>query len=269
MTSSGPDLDAVQRGFSNMAAEYDALDQTHPVIIWMRGRIRALVEDRLAPGGSILEINAGSGLDALYFASKGYRVHATDVAPGMLSALGEKAQRPEAGGRLMFEVLSNTDLSRVNGGPYDLVLSNLGGLNCTNDLESVTRHLAGVLRPGGYAVLVVMPPVCPWEMLQAFRGHFRTAFRRFSGKGTLAHVGGAQVRTWYHTPGKLERSLGPAFERVELRSFCAFSPPSYFEGFVGQHPTATARLIGLDDRLAGSWPVNRIGDFYTLVSRRV
>ena len=267
MPSSTPDLDAVQRGFSAMAGEYDALAESHPVVIWMRTRIREIVERELTPGTSILEINAGSGLDALYFASKGYLVHATDVAPGMLSTLADKAQRPEAGGRLTFEALSNSDLGAVTGGPYDLVLSNLGGLNCIDDLAAVTRHLPGVLKPGGRTVLVVMPPICPWELLQAFRGHFHTACRRLSRQGTLANVGGAQVRTWYHSPQRLERALGAAFETVALRSFCVFSPPSYFDGFVRRHATATQRLQRLDDRLGATWPVNRLGDFYALVSR--
>lgn len=269
MTSSSPDLDAIQRGFSNMADEYDALDVSHPVVIWMRSRIRAIVERHLSPGASLLEINAGSGLDALYFASKGYRVHATDVAPGMLQALAVKAQRKEAEGRLTSESRSNTALDEVSGGPFDLVFSNLGGLNCIDDLTLVTRHLGRVLKPGGASILVVMPPLCPWELLQAFRGHLRTATRRLSKQGTLANVGGAQVHTWYHAPGKLEDALGPAFETVALRSLCVFSPPSYFDGFVRRHPNATRRLMRLDDRLGGTWPFNRLGDFYILVSRKV
>ena len=252
-----------------MAAEYDALDVSHPVVIWMRSRIRQIVERELTPGASILEINAGSGLDALYFASNGYRVHATDVAPGMLSALADKAQRPEAGGRLTFESLLNTELNAVSGAPYDLVFSNLGGLNCIDDLTQVTRHLPDVLAPGGKSVLVVMPPLCPWELLQAFRGHVRTATRRLSKRGTMANVGGAQVHTWYHTPAKLERALGPAFDTTALRSFCTFSPPSYFDGFVRRHPTATQRLMRLDDRLGALWGLRSIGDFYALVSRKV
>jgi ubiquinone/menaquinone biosynthesis C-methylase UbiE len=251
-----------------MAAEYDALDVSHPVVMWMRARIRQLVEQQLPPGGSILEINAGSGLDALYFASKGYRVHATDVAPGMLDALGEKARRPEAGGRLKFEAISNMELSDVSGGPYDLVLSNLGGLNCTEDLRRVTCHLTSVLKPGGTTVLVVMPPLCPWELLQVIRGHVGTARRRLSKQGTLANVGGAQVRAWYHSPSKLLRAMGPAFETVELRSFCLFSPPSYFDGFVRRHPGVMRRLQGVDARLGGVWPFNQAGDFYALVSMR-
>jgi len=250
-----------------MAQEYDDMAESHPVVIWMRDRIRAMVEERVPPGGSILEINAGSGLDALYFASRGYRVHATDVAPGMLAALAAKAQRPEAEGRLTHELLSNTDLDRVEGGPFDAVFSNLGGLNCTDDLASVTRHLPAVLKPGGVAVLVVMPPLCPWELLQAFRGHFRTARRRLSRRGTLANVGGAQVRTWYHAPAKLQRALGPAFQTLAVRSLCTFSPPSYFEGFVRRHEGLTRKLMALDDRLCGIWPLNQVGDFYVLVAR--
>jgi len=268
LPSTPPDLEAIRRGFSDMAAAYDAMDDTHPVTIWMRDRIRAMVESQLTPGASVLEINAGSGLDALYFASRGYRVHATDVAPGMLAAIAEKAGRPEAGGRLTYEARANTELGGVPGSPFDLVLSNLGGLNCTNDLSTVTRNLPGVLKPGGHTVLVVMPPFCPWELMQAFRGHFATARRRLSKQGTLANVGGAQVRTWYHAPAKLEAALGPGFETLTLRSFCLLSPPSYFDGFVQRHPTSVKRLQGLDDRLGGLPPFNRLGDFYALVSRR-
>jgi protein-L-isoaspartate O-methyltransferase len=254
-------------GFSAMAAEYDALAESHPVVIWMRDRIRGLVQAQVAPGASILEINAGSGLDAAYFAERGYRVHATDVAPGMLASLAEKARRPELGGRLTYAPLSFDDLSNVEGGPYDLVFSNLGGLNCTADVASVAGQLSAVLRPGGAVVWVIMPPVCPWEMAQALRGHFRTARRRFEKGGTLAQVGGAYVRTWYHLAGKVAAALGPRFGVVSLRSFCVFAPPSYFAGFVRRHPGVTRALMRLDDRLGGIWPFNRCGDFYALVAK--
>jgi SAM-dependent methyltransferase len=256
-----------QRGFSAMAAEYDALAETHPVVIWMRRRIRQVAEACLAPGGSILEINAGSGLDAAYFASKGYRVHATDVAPGMLASLEAKVAAPELEGRLTHEALSFDRLEVAQGGPYDLVFSNLGGLNCTDDLEAVVRGLPAVLKPGGYAVLVVMPPVCPWEMAQALRGHLATARRRFSKQGTLANVGGEPVRTWYHAPGKLTKALGTAFRVEAVRSFCLFAPPSYFSGFVRRHPRVVGALMRLDDVLGGVAPFNRAGDFYALVAR--
>jgi SAM-dependent methyltransferase len=254
-------------GFSAMAQAYDESAVTNPVVSWMRARIRDLVEARLTPGGSILEINAGSGLDAAYFASRGYRVHATDVAPGMLAAIAEKAAAPALEKRLTAEALSFDRLYEAKGGPYDLVFSNLGGLNCTADLTAVTRGLPDVLRPGGSIVWVVMPPFCPWEMAQALRGHFSTARRRFSTHGTPANVGGARVRAWYHSPGKLARALGPRFRVESLRSFCLFAPPSYFGGFVSRHPRLAGALMRLDDALGGAWPFNRCGDFYALVAR--
>src|SRR5262249_23093642 len=162
-------------------------------------RIRALVEQAVPPPARILEVNAGSGIDAAYFAARGYRVHATDVAPGMLDALAEKAADPSIGGRLSFESLSVTDLDRLAGERFDLVFSNLGGLDCVPDVGAFTRHLPSLIRPGGAAVLVIMPPLCPWELAQALRGHLRTATRRLARDGTLAHVEGAYVRTWYHS----------------------------------------------------------------------
>lgn len=262
-----PGADPARRGFSAKAAEYDALAQTHPVVIWMRRRIRELVEAQLTPGASILEINAGSGLDAAYFASRGYRVHATDIAEGMLAAAAEKAALAECGGRMTVEHRSFTELDTVPGAPFDLVLSNLGGLNCISDLRPVTRSIPAVLRKGGAVVFVIMPPICPWELAQALRGHFGTAFRRLGRAGTLAHVDGEYIRTWYHTPGAVKRALGPGFRTAALRSFCLAAPPSYFDGFVSHHPNITRRLMAFDDALAGRWPFNRAGDFFALVAR--
>ncbi|HEY7269210.1 MAG TPA: class I SAM-dependent methyltransferase, partial [Dehalococcoidia bacterium] len=243
----GDQIAQVDAGFSAKASEYDELAATHPVVIWMRDRIRAMVEAHLPDGGSILEINAGSGIDAAYFAAKGYHVHATDVAEGMLDAARAKAAVPDMGGRLRVERRAFTELAGVDGAPYDVVFSNLGGLNCIEDLKDVTAALPAVLRPGGAVVFVVMPPVCPWEMAQAARGRFKTAFRRLSRRGTLAHVEGAYVRTWYHAPGTVQRALGLRFQRTALRSFCLFAPPSYFSGFVWRHPRLTKALMALDD----------------------
>lgn len=100
--SNSVEVEAIQSGFSAMAAEYDSLAGSHPIVIWMRGQIRKMVEQELPAGGSILEINCGSGLDAAYFAAKGFRVHATDIAPGMLESLAEKARQPKIEGELLL-----------------------------------------------------------------------------------------------------------------------------------------------------------------------
>ena len=261
------DAEPSVKGFSAMAAVYDESALSNPIVAWMRDRIRSAVEAQISPDRSILEINAGSGVDAAYFAAKGYRVHATDVAQGMLASISKKAALPSLEGRLTYEALSFDRLDEARGGPYDLVFSNLGGLNCTDDLAAVVRGLPDVLKPGGSAVLVVMPPVCPWEMAQALRGHLSTARRRFSKHGTLARVAGERVPTWYHAPGNLAKALGPRFRVDALRSFSVFAPPSYLGGFALRHPRLLRMLTGIDDAMGRFWPLNRCGDFYMLVAR--
>lgn len=266
--ANGPDVGAADRAFSLKAAEYDAMAGTHPIVIWMRDRVRRLVESHCPENGKILELNAGSGIDAAYFASKGYRVHATDIAQGMLAATAAKAADPALEGRLTQQTLSFTELDRVEGGPYDLVFSNLGGLNCIEDLTQVTRQLPSVLYPGSKIVWVIMPAVCPWELSQALRGHIGTAARRLKPGGVVAHIeGGQEVRVWYHSVGTTRSALGPRFEVIDVRSYCFFAPPSFFDGFVRRHPTLTRALTRLDDVFARRWPLNRAGDFYAITAR--
>jgi len=255
------DLNAVDLGFSRKAQVYDAYCENHPVIRWARQIIRREVLRRLQPGASILELNAGTGADAAYFASQGYRVHATDIASGMIAAIQNKIETLHADSRFTAQQLSFTDLHRVQGAPYDLVFSNFGGLNCIPDLRAVTRHLQTILKPGGCAVWVIMPPVCPWELIQSLRGRLRMAVRRLHPRGVLANIEGARVRTWYFTPRQVRRAFLPQFRLVHQRSLSLFCPPSFMDGFPQRFPRLTQRLMRLDEHLGARPPFNAWGDF--------
>ena len=256
-----PDLNAVDLGFSRKAEVYDAYCESHPVVRWAREIVRKQVMDCLPPGASILELNAGTGADAAYFVGQGYRVHATDIAGGMISAIQNKIRSLEAGDRLTAQQISFTELDRVEGAPYDLVFSNFGGLNCIPDLRAVTKHLRTILKPGGYAVWVVMPPVCPWELVQMVRGRFRLAARRLDPNGVLANVEGARVRTWYFTPRQARQAFPTDFQLICQRSLSLFCPPSFMDRFPHRFPRLTRRLMQLDERLGVRSPFNAWGDF--------
>jgi ubiquinone/menaquinone biosynthesis C-methylase UbiE len=255
----------VAAAFSGKAAAYDARVADHPVDAWAREVVRATIRRHLAPGGSILEINAGTGLDAAALATDGYQVHATDIAPGML----ERAMsRAAAGPHFDVEERSYHDLPGVAGAPFDLVFSNFGGLNCTDRLDVVAGGIAEVLRPGGFVVLVFMPPISPWEHIQVLRGHFRTATRRWRRGGVLANIAGTGVRTWYPSARTVGAAFGSGFRRVELRALCLFAPSMMLEGFPRRHRTLTRLGMWLDDRLATRWPFRLAGDFSILVLER-
>jgi len=260
------DLKAVNEGFSRKAEVYDAYCAGHPVIRWARNVIRQEVLGHVADGGSILELNAGTGSDAAYFVEQGRRVHATDVADGMVYAIQEKIQKLKTGGRFTSQQISFTDLDKVAGAPFDMIFSNFGGLNCISDLRAVTRSLPALLKPGGYVVWVVMPPVCLWELTQIMRGRLQVAVRRLNPKGVLANVEGAQIMTWYHNARTVRNAFGSNFHLLRRRLISLFGPPSYMDRFPFLYPRLTQFLLRLDELLGGMAPFNQWGDFvmYTL-----
>ena len=74
------DLDSINRGFSQKALVYDDYGADHPVVVWARDQVRRHVSSLLPPGAALLELNAGTGVDAAFFAERGFCVHATDLA---------------------------------------------------------------------------------------------------------------------------------------------------------------------------------------------
>jgi ubiquinone/menaquinone biosynthesis C-methylase UbiE len=258
------DFDAIDRGFSAKALVYDDYGADHPVILWARAQVRDHLTSLVAPGASVLELAAGTGADAVYLAERGYRVHATDLAEGMVAETRRKIAARKLGDRMTAQRLSFTELERTEGGPYDLVFSNFGGLNCVPDLRAMTQGLPRVLRPGGFVTTVIMPPVCPWELLQALRGDFRTAFRRLHPGGVMARVASAYFMTYYFRPRQVLRAFGPGYRRVAIRGLSVFSPPSYLEQFSRGHPRLFRHLTGLDERFASLPLLNAMGDFFIL-----
>jgi hypothetical protein len=177
----------------------------------------------------------------------------------MVNAIREKAARlPE---RLTVQQLSFTELESVEGAPFDLVFSNFGGLNCIPDLRLVTKYFDYILKPGGHVVWVVMPPVCPWELAQVLRGHFRLSTRRFHRDGILANVEGARVMTWYHSPKTVRSSFAPGFRLLHQRSLSLLCPPSYMDNFPRRFPRLTEFLLRLDGWLGRRFPFRGWGDF--------
>jgi 2-polyprenyl-3-methyl-5-hydroxy-6-metoxy-1,4-benzoquinol methylase len=220
---------------------------------------------------SILELNAGTGIDAAYFAGKGYRVHATDIAEGMQEQLREKMRRQGLSDKVSTELCSFTALDTLRQrGPYDLIFSNFAGLNCTGELDKVLRSFAPLVKSGGQVTLVILPGFCLWETLLFLRGRWRTAFRRLisGSKGTQSHVEGHYFRCWYYSPAYVIRNLGREYELLSVEGLCTLVPPSYIEGFAEKHPMAYRVLRVLENKWKGRWPWKVVGDYYIISLRK-
>lgn len=260
--------ETIADAFSRTAGRYEAFGQGHPHLDRMRAKVYAHLERVVAPGSSILELNAGTGVDAVHLARRGFRVHATDIAPGMLARLADKADDSALGGRITVQACSFLQLDRVAGGPYDAVFSNLGGLDCTSDLRPVVTGLDAVLRPGGSVVWVLMPPICLWELATAFRGQFRLAFRRLRRRGVRAHLEGREFAVAYFTPEEVVAAFGDTYELLAIEGLSVITPTAESKNLARRHPRVYGALARLDDRLAPRAPFRGWGDFFIVSLRR-
>jgi ubiquinone/menaquinone biosynthesis C-methylase UbiE len=254
--------------FTRTAARYDAFADGHPHLTRMRSKVYATFERFVPAGSRVLEINAGTGTDAVHLAGRGYRVHATDIAPGMLARLRDKVATGGLEDRVTVQECSFLALDDITAGPFDAVFSNLGGLNCCGDLRPVFRGVDRLLAPGGVVAVVVMPPVCLWELALVLVGQFRVATRRLAGHGVRAHLEGHEFTVHYFSPAQVLDAVGPGYEPLAVEGISVLTPTAESKNLATRHPFVYRMLSAADDRVARHPPFSRWGDFFILVVRR-
>ncbi len=261
---------AAAGAFSKQAPVFDKLYQTNTIISYKRKRVREHMESFLQPGSHILELNAGTGEDAIYFAGKGHHIHATDIAEAMLTLLDQKVKEQQLEKMITHEQCSFTNLDKLwLQGPYDHIFSNFAGLNCTGRLGKVLSSFEWLLKPGGFATLVLLPRFCLWEFLLIFGGKFKTAFRRFTGrKGAKAKIEGEVFRCWYYNPSFVRRYLKDSFQVKALEGLCTIVPPSYIENFAEKHPRQYRYLEKKENKWKSKWPWKVMGDYYIITLQK-
>jgi ubiquinone/menaquinone biosynthesis C-methylase UbiE len=262
-----PPFDTIAEAFSLTAEKYDSFAIDHPHLDRLRRKVYAHLSRFLPPGRRILELNAGTGTDAVALAQQGYAVHATDIAPGMLQRLDDKVERFGLGDRITSQSCSFTDLASIRGGPYDAIFSDLGGLNCIPDLAPVIQSLPGLLRPGGLVTWVLMPPVCLWELGMLFSGQVSFALRRLRRGGTRAHLEGKTFPVYYFNPRQVIRWFGTDYRFLALEGLSVITPTAESKNLARLYPRLYRGLSWLDDRLSTRPPWWAWGDFYILSMR--
>lgn len=259
--------DTIAEAFSRTAEKYDAFAEDHPHLTRMREKVYAHLMRHVAPGARILELNAGTGTDAVQLAGRGYFVHATDIAPGMLGRLREKVDRLHLHERVTMEERSFLSLEDVISAPFDAVFSDLGGLNCIPDLTPVIQQLPKILKYGGTITCVLMPHICLWELAEIFRANFSLAFRRLRRGRVKAKLEGLNFDVYYFSPRQVMEWFGNDFELLALEGLSVLTPTAESKNFAKYYSSLYRALSWLDDRLSPHWPWNGWGDFYMLTMR--
>jgi ubiquinone/menaquinone biosynthesis C-methylase UbiE len=267
---------AVQR-HSHAPAAFDGIAERYDEIFTrtLIGRAqRNVVWDALtkafSPADRILELNCGTGEDALFLARRGASITACDVSPQMIAVAQRRKLVEAPNANLQFQVLSNENLHQLHPSDrFDGAFSNFSGLNCVADLQQVAFTLGKLIRSNGRFLLCVSTRFCLWESLW-FLAHANTqkAFRRFPGK-TSAIVEDSTFEVRYPTVRQLRKIFAPWFRLRAIRAVGLFVPPSYVE------PTLRGRgkfiwLLAKVDSLFAHFPLLRCtGDHVLLDFERL
>lgn len=208
--------------FDGVAIRYDEAF-THTQAGQMQRHIVWRYFDSILPalhGREVLELNCGTGEDALYLASKGCKVLATDASSQMLYVARNKIHSSAFAHRIVTRQLDlNHPLSLKGASKYDLVMSNFGGINCIDplSLNLLLETVASVLNPGGRFIMVVMPKFHLAESLY-FLGtlQWRKVFRRLRKRPT-ATLNGKSFPVWYYSPRQISKLADKHFDTVHYQ----------------------------------------------------
>jgi ubiquinone/menaquinone biosynthesis C-methylase UbiE len=258
---------AAARAFENQSSTFDNLYSEDLIIKYKRETVRNHILGELRPGAYILELNCGTGEDAIFFEKKGFTVLATDVSEGMISQAERKALHANCE-NLEFKLCSFNSIDRLNmDSQFDHIFSNFAGLNCTPILGEVLMKADKLLKPGGKMTLVLLPVFCLWEFALLFKGKWKTAFRRFKHKGAKAKIKNDHFSCFYYNPSYVTRQL-KNYELKKLEGLCTIVPPSYIEGFGNNYPRLFAWLKKKEKNYSRSFLWRSIGDYYIITIQK-
>ncbi|MEZ4826353.1 MAG: class I SAM-dependent methyltransferase [Bacteroidia bacterium] len=256
--------------FDTIATDYDQHFTHSEVGLAQRLQVYAYLESILPEKKTlrILELNCGTGEDAIWLARKGHLVTATDISAEMIAIARHKSMVSGLGKKIQCKQLS---LEQVAEGAvhtrFDWVFSNFGGMNCIDPqkLSALIEEAATLMNPGGRLIAVIMPKNCLWEsayFLSKLR--FREAFRRRSPEPVPVKLETEIVQTWYHTPREVIRMLNPLFEVQALMPVGFAVPPSYLNPFFSRHPAWLRRLANWDKRFSDRPGLSPFSDHFLI-----
>jgi len=258
--------------FDAVAEEYDARFTNSLIGRAQRESVWLEMDRLFRPGQRVLEINCGTGVDALHLSARGIQVMACDASTEMIAVARRRSDGSTLRNNVDFRTLAIEQISELEKKElYDGVLSNFAGLNCVADLRSVARDLARLVRPGGKAILCLFGRVCLWEMLwYTLHGDIKKAFRRLRAEGVTVNLTpGHSILVRYLSVGSLRRDFAEQFRLVSWKGAGIAVPPSYLEPWAERFPWLFKFAAKIDSLIAQCPGFRALADHVVVVLERV
>jgi ubiquinone/menaquinone biosynthesis C-methylase UbiE len=242
--------------FDAIAAEYDK-SFSDSLIGWEQRQFsRHWLKKFLASQEEldILEINCGTGDDALWLGSLGHKVIATDQSTAMIEKAEKKLSLTNKK-NVRFISCSFENLANQFGRQqFDLIFSNFSGLNCVspNEMTGLSKELFSLLKKNGHLAIVVFGKYSWWEtFFYLLKARPDKAFRRWSNKDVRAMLAeNVYQPVYYYSIRHLKKMLS-SLRLVEKRPVGLFIPPTYLEAAMKKRPSLFQSLTKLEKNMNG------------------
>ncbi|WP_055443818.1 class I SAM-dependent methyltransferase [Lacinutrix himadriensis] len=241
--------------FDNASKKYDDTFTFSKIGKAQRKRVFTYVNPLLKTARKlrILELNCGTGVDAIHFSKSGHSVIATDISEGMITVAKAKKHTEN----VVFQVQDiNTIRNTSFEQKFDLIFSNFGGLNCLakTQLEQFLKTANQLLAPNGKLILVIMPKKCLWEKIYfSAKGQFKKANRRNTDQSLAVPVDGVTVKTWYYNPKEILSLTKKGFTVNKIKPIGLAIPPSYLENSILTKKPLLSIFKGIDTIATGAF----------------
>ena len=163
------DSDSAQNAafHDRLAPQYDAHMASSAFDTLAREAFVELVSRYISPGSALLDFGCGTGIDALHYARKGYRVQAYDNSPGMLAQLQLRCKTEVGSGQIIaWSEAYPSFLDHFPQSPAPCaVAANFAVLNSIRELAPLFETFARNLAPPGWMILSILNPL-HWAKLK-------------------------------------------------------------------------------------------------------
>jgi ubiquinone/menaquinone biosynthesis C-methylase UbiE len=235
------------------------IGETRRHAVWRR------LDKIFAPGQKLLELNCGTGIDAVHLAEKGIQLVACDISSRMIDLARQLAASTNTSELIDFKVLPNEEIGSLKGeNVFDGAFSNFCGLNCVEDLPAVVRELTRLVRPEATVLLCMIGRFVPWE-IGWFLAHGEPgkALRRLRGSSFRSSDPGT-VCIQRPSVREIARVMSPAFRLQRWSGVGIAVPPTYTENRMQHFPRMIKGLAGIDRMIAGLPLFRRMADCVVL-----
>ena len=254
--------------FDNIAPFYDELFSDTKIGLYLRQIVWKYLDENLSITElNILEINCGTGVDAIILAGKGHNVIATDQSAEMIKNAQQKLKEVSSK-NVKFQQMDIRDIKEnFSGQKFDLIFSNFGGLNCIdkNEIKKFGSDIKNILNPSGRIIATIMPPLSIWDFLYfLFIVDPLKGIKRLFSKPITAYIYESEVLVHYFSPSSFAKLIGDEFKVKKIIPVGFFLPPTYLENYFKKHSRVLERLNKFEKKITGKSYLSNFSNHYLI-----